>query len=191
MNYCPHCEAKIKGDWSHCPLCQSSLIQRESKEANKQANSSFPDIPLHYNRKKAIQSLLRYSVVIVSLYLLVQYFWTFEVFGLEYVILGLLVTWAKIVFLVRKRRNPAEGTHYVFFVVSLVSVYVDYLRGLSGRSITFVVPILRLSSLNAISISIRVVRLKVEDYVLYLQLAALVGIAPLLFLLMAWAGNPF
>src|SRR5699024_9722956 len=46
MNYCPHCEAKIKGDGSHCPLCQSSLIQRESKESNKQSNSSFPDIPL-------------------------------------------------------------------------------------------------------------------------------------------------
>lgn len=190
MNYCPHCEAKIKGDWSHCPLCQSPLIQRESKEANKQSNSSFPDIPLHYNRKKAIQSFLRYSLVIVSLYLLVQYFWTFEFFGLEYVILGLLVTWTNIVFLVRKRRNPAKAINYVLFFVSLVSVYIDYLRGWTGWSITFVVPILSISSLIAISISIRVVRLKVEDYVLYLQLAALVGIAPLLFLLMGWTGNP-
>src|SRR5699024_3427212 len=67
---------------------------------------------------------------------------------------------------------------------------IDYLRGWTGWSITFVVPILSISSLIAISISIRVVRLKVEDYVLYLQLAALVGIAPLLFLLMGWTGNP-
>src|SRR5699024_6102315 len=153
------------------PLCQSPLIQKVLKESSKQSNSSFPDIPLHYDRKKAVQSFLRYSLVLVSLSLFVQYFWTFEFFGLEYVVLELLITCLNIVFLVRKRRNPAKAINYVLFFVSLVSVYIDYLRGWTGWSITFVVPILSISSLIAISISIRVVRLKVEDYVLYLQLA--------------------
>lgn len=190
MNYCPNCEVTVRGDWSHCPLCQTTLTQNNSTDSLKEQNSAFPDIPLRFNREKAIQSFLRYSLVIVLFYFIVQYFWTFEFFGLEYVLLGLVVTWTNIVFLVRKRRNLAKAINYVLFFVSIVSVYIDYLRGWIGWSITFVVPILSISSLIAISISIRVVRLKVEDYILYLQLAAMVGIAPLLFLLMGWTGNP-
>lgn len=190
MSYCSHCEATVKGDWSHCPLCQTTLVQKDSTESMKKQNSSFPDIPLRFNREKALQSFLRYSLVIVLFYFIVQYFWTFEFFGLEYVVLGLMVTWTNIVFLVRKRRNLAKAINYILFFVSIVSIYMDYLRGWTGWSITFVVPILSISSLIAISISIRVVRLKVEDYVLYLQLAAMVGIVPLIFLLMGWTGDP-
>ena len=190
MSYCSHCEATVKGDWSHCPLCQTTLVQKDSKDSTKEQNTSFPNIPLRFNREKALQSFLRYSLVIVLFYFIVQYFWTFEFFGLEYVILGLMVTWTNIVFLVRKRRNLAKAINYILFFVSIVSIYMDYLRGWRGWSITFVVPILSISSLIAISISIRVVRLKVEDYVLYLQLAAMVGIVPLVFLLMGWTGDP-
>src|SRR5690625_3170792 len=95
-----------------------------------------------------------------------------------------------IVLLVRKRRNIAKAINYMLFFISLASIYIDYLRGWEGWSITFVVPILSISALIAMFISIRVVDLRVGDYVLYLQLAAIVGIAPLLFLIMDWVEHP-
>lgn len=187
MNYCPQCKVSVKGEWEYCPLCKSSLNDEETGERQL---SVFLNVPLEFNRDKAIQSFLRYSLIIVLFYFVVQYFWTFEFFGLEYVLLGLVITWTNIVFLVRKRANIAKAINYILFFVSAVSIYIDYLKGWTGWSITFVVPILSISSLIAMFISIRVVNLNVGDYVLYLQLAAIVGIAPLLFLIMGWVGHP-
>lgn len=47
-----------------------------------------------------------------------------------------------------------------------------------------------MSALLAIFIAMQVINLKVQDYVLYLQLAALFGLIPLLFLIMNWVGHP-
>lgn len=187
MSYCPHCKVSVKGDWTNCPLCQHALDVAEGESAEP---SAFLKTPLQFNREKAVRAFFRLSLVIVLLYFIAQYFWTFEFFGLEYVVLGLMITWTNIVFLVRKRRNIAKAINYMLFFISLVSVYIDYLNGWVGWSITFVVPILSISALIAMSISIRVVNLKVGDYVLYLQLAAIVGIVPLLFLIMNWVGHP-
>lgn len=187
MRYCSHCNVSIKGEWSSCPLCHHTLMIDETQ---KEQPSSFLNVPLQFNREKAIRAFFRLSLVLVLLYFVAQYFWTFQFFGLEYVILGLMITWTNIVFLVRKRRNIAKAINYMLFFISLVSIYMDYLKGWSGWSITFVVPILSISALIAISISIRVVNLRVGDYVLYLQLAAIVGIVPLLFLIMDWVKHP-
>jgi len=187
MRYCPHCKVSVKGEWSSCPLCHNTLIIDETQ---KEQTSSFPNVPLQFNREKAIRAFFRLSLVIVLLYFIAQYFWTFQFFGLEYVVLGLMITWTNIVFLVRKRRNIAKAINYMLFFISLASIYIDYLRGWEGWSITFVVPILSISALIAMFISIRVVDLRVGDYVLYLQLAAIVGIAPLLFLIMDWVEHP-
>ena len=187
MRYCPHCKVSVKGEWSSCPLCHNTLIIDETQ---KEQTSSFSNVPLQFNREKAIRAFLRLSLVIVLLYFIAQYFWTFQFFGLEYVVLGLMITWTNIVFLVRKRRNIAKAINYMLFFISLASIYIDYLRGWEGWSITFVVPILSISALIAMFISIRVVDLRVGDYVLYLQLAAIVGIAPLLFLIMDWVEHP-
>lgn len=187
MRYCPHCKVTVRGEWSSCPLCNNTLIIDETQ---KEQTSSFLKVSLQFNREKAIRAFFRLSLVIVLLYFIAQYFWTFQFFGLEYVVLGLMITWTNIVFLVRKRRNIAKAINYMLFFISLVSIYIDYLRRWDGWSITFVVPILSISALIAMFISIRVVDLKVGDYVLYLQLAAIVGIAPLLFLIMDWVEHP-
>ena len=113
---CPHC-AKIKGDWSHCPLCQSSLIQ-ESQKKRINKRTLFSRYSLHYNQQ---YSILFISLVIVSLYLLVQYFWTFEFFGLEYVILD---SWLHGLILFFNKKNHMAQSNYVLFR-SLVSVYID------------------------------------------------------------------
>ena len=186
MKNCPKCKASVKGKWVVCPLCKTTLlIENEEKSP-----SSFLTVPLTFNRQKAMQVFFRISLVLVLLYFISQYFWTFKFFGLEYVLFGLFITWTLFVILLRKRRNIVKAILYILFFIALVSIYYDYLNGWLGWSLTFVIPILSTSSLLAMFISIRVVSLKTEDYVLYLQLAALVGIVPLLFLLMHWVAHP-
>lgn len=187
MRTCPNCEASVKGNWESCPLCETTLVIDEAEEEN--VTSSFLQLPLKFNRQKAIQVFFRISLVLVLLYFIVHYFWGFQFFGLEYVLFGLLITWTLIVILIRKSRNIAKAITYMLFFISLVSIYFDYLNGWLSWSLTFVIPILSISALLAMSISIQVVDLKAEDYVLYLQLAATVGLVPLVFLIMGWVGH--
>jgi len=187
MPRCKTCQVSVKGDWETCPLCNEPLEQEPDTE---KTSSSFLSLPLTFNRQKAYQIFFRLSLVVVLLYFVINYFWTFQFFGLQYIIFGLLVTWTLIVIFIRKRRNIAKAIIYTLFFISLVSIYFDYTNGWIGWSLTFVIPILSISSLVAMFISIQVVSLKIEDYILYLQLASLFGLAPLLFLIMGWVGHP-
>lgn len=187
MTQCENCHVSVKGDWETCPLCDEPLKDKEDLEA---ASSSFLGLPLNFNRQKAYQIFFRLSLCAVLLYFAINYFWTFQFFGLEYVIFGLLITWTLIVIFIRKRRNITKAIIYTLFFISLASVYLDYINGWIGWSLTFVIPIVSISSLLAMFISIQVVHLKIEDYILYLQLASLFGLIPLAFLIMGWVGHP-
>ena len=188
MDYCENCKASIKGDWEICPLCQTSMKQENSED--KKTGTSFLNDPLLFNRDQAKQTFFRVSLLLILLYFIAQLFYPFKFFGLEYILFGLFITWTLGIIFVRKRRNLAKVITYYLLLISLATIYFDYLFGWRGWSITFVVPIISMSALLAIFIAMQVINLKVQDYVLYLQLAALFGLIPLLFLIMNWVGHP-
>ena len=188
MDYCENCKASIKGDWEICPLCQTSMKQENSED--KKTGTSFLNDPLLFNRDQAKQTFFRVSLLLILLYFIAQIFYPFKFFGLEYILFALFITWTLGIIFVRKRRNLAKVITYYLLLISLATIYFDYLFGWRGWSITFVVPIISMSALLAIFIAMQVINLKVQDYVLYLQLAALFGLIPLLFLIMNWVGHP-
>lgn len=188
MDYCENCKVSIKGDWEICPLCQTSMKQENSEDKN--TGTSFLNDPLLFNRDQAKQTFFRVSLLLILLYFIAQIFYPFKFFGLEYILFGLFITWTLGIIFVRKRRNLAKVITYYLLLISLATIYFDYLFGWRGWSITFVVPIISMSALLAIFIAMQVINLKVQDYVLYLQLAALFGLIPLLFLIMNWVGHP-
>lgn len=188
MDYCENCKASIKGDWEICPLCQTSMKQENSED--KKTGTSFLNDPLLFNRDQAKQTFFRVSLLLILLYFIAQIFYPFKFFGLEYILFGLFITWTLGIIFVRKRRNLAKVITYYLLLISFATIYFDYLFGWRGWSITFVVPIISMSALLAIFIAMQVINLKVQDYVLYLQLAALFGLIPLLFLIMNWVGHP-
>ncbi|GEK88662.1 hypothetical protein SAMN04488100_12925 [Alkalibacterium putridalgicola] len=183
MKRCPECHADVKGDWESCPLCQTDLKVPESE---KPEESDFPEVPLKFNRKKIKQVLSLSSVLLIILYFVAHFIWRFQFFNLEYVLFGILIMWLMMLVIIRKRRNIVKGIVYILFLFSLLSLYFDYVNGWLGWSLTFVIPILCISALLAMFISIQVVNLRAEDYVLYLQLAAIAGLIPAVFLLMDW-----
>lgn len=188
MDDCENCKASIKGDWEICPLCQTSMKQENSED--KKTGTSFLNDPLLFNRDQAKQTFFRVSLLLILLYFIAQIFYPFKFFGLEYILFGLFITWTLGIIFVRKQRNLAKVITYYLLLISLATIYFDYLFGWRGWSITFVVPIISMSALLAIFIAMQVINLKVQDYVLYLQLAALFGLIPLLFLIMNWVGHP-
>lgn len=189
MKFCKNCETNIKGDWRVCPLCQTPL--EEKKSANSlESHTSLQNFSLRFDRKKIYQSLTVFSIVVIILYFIIQAIWSFEFFGLEYVLFGLMITWLSILILIRKRRNIVKANVYLLVLFSLVSVYLDYWSGWQGWSLTFMIPILTTATLTAMLISTRFVHLRAEDYVLYLELAAILGFIPFLFLIFNWVIHP-
>lgn len=182
MKQCPECHVDVLDNWSVCPLCQNAL-EVSSKESQP---TSFPEISLIFNRKKVNQSLTLVSLFVIFIYFVSQSIWRFQFFGLEFVLFGLMVTWILVLVLIRKRRNIVKGIIYILVIFSLLSVYFDYIFGWLGWSLTFVIPILCIAALLAMFVMIQVVKLDAGDYILYLQLAALMGFVPFLFIFMDW-----
>lgn len=187
MKTCRECQIQVKGQWTTCPLCHTSL---KTPDKSVLEESSFLDVPLRYNRKKAIQSFIRVSILMVVLYFIIQLIRPFNFFGLEYILFGIFTTWTVIAILIQKHKNLAKAIVYLLLFISLVCLYFDYTNGWTGWSITFAIPILSTSSLLAIFIGIQSIDLDIKDYILYLQLVALFGIVPLLFLIMDWVQHP-
>ncbi|MCC5893915.1 MAG: hypothetical protein JJU16_00505 [Alkalibacterium sp.] len=182
MKQCPKCHVDVLDNWSVCPLCQSPL-EETSIETKP---TSFPEINLRFSRRKVKQSLTLLSLLIIVLFFISQSIWRFQFFGLEFVLFGLMTTWIMVLVLIRKRRNIVKGIVYVLIIFSLMSVYFDYIFGWLGWSLTFVIPILCIAALLAMFVVIQVVKLAAGDYILYLQLAALMGFVPFLFIFMEW-----
>ena len=97
MKQCIQCHAKVKGDWDLCPLCQVSLA--EQKENAEENPGPFPVIPLRFNREKVTKLLSLVSVLVILTYFVIQWFWSFQIFGLDYVLYGIMSMWM-VVFLI-------------------------------------------------------------------------------------------
>jgi hypothetical protein len=104
--------------------------------------------------------------------------------------LGVITMWLVVLMAVRKRRNVAKGTVYLVVVVGLVCVYWDYLTGWRGWSLTYAVPIVNASSIVALQIMVRVMRIEVGEHIVYSGLTVLLGLAPIGFLVFGWVTNP-
>ncbi|MFC6464723.1 DUF6320 domain-containing protein [Marinilactibacillus sp. GCM10026970] len=187
MNQCPHCQAMVKGEWLKCPLCGQQIMELEQAEV---ASDPFPAIPLRFNRARVTELLTLISVVAVVIYFLVQWLWSFEFFGLDYIIFGIMSMWMVVLIIIRKRRNITKGILYLILLLSGISLYFDFINEWSGWSITYSIPIICIFALVAMFLAIQMVRLDTEEYVLYLQAAALLGFIPLIFLLLGWTTQP-
>ncbi len=188
MKICENCKTAVKGDWKVCPLCQAPLKEGTANTSHK--NTSLQDFSLRFSRQNIYRALITISIFAIILYFIIQAIWSFEFFGLEYIMFGLMVTWLSILTFIRKRRNIAKAIVYLLVLLAFVSVYFDYLNGWQGWSLTFNIPILSISTLVGMMISIHFIKLRAEDYVLYLELAALLGFIPFIFLNLGWVVHP-
>ena len=187
MSHCQHCNVSVKGDWLNCPLCHQPL-ERISK--GKDPNP-YPDIPLRFNKEQVLRILMSISIVTISLTLLIELFWLHSMKGLNIILFGIVSMWLVILIIIRKRRSIAKSIVYLIVSLSLLSIYWDYVEGWAAWSTTYAVPIICSFSLVAMYVAVRLVKVEVGDYILYLLSAALIGLIPLVFLFFDMVLNPF
>jgi len=83
---------------------------------------------------------------------------------------------------VRKRKKPFKAVFWQICVLSVLAVAWDYGTGFRGWSLDFVLPILYACTMLAMAVTARLLRLQVQDYLVYLMMDILLGLLPLLLL---------
>lgn len=185
MLRCEHCRLSVRGNRRVCPLCQGPLTGEPSPEV-------FPYIPSVYREFHLFFRLLvagSLAAVVACLGLNAIFPqsgpWSLFVLG------GLACAWLILGTAISKRRNIPKNLLYQVLLLSLLSVAWDFLTGWQGWSLDYVLPILSASALVAMLVVLKVLGRYIEDYLIYLLLAALLGIFPLLFWLLGLLGTVY
>lgn len=184
MRKCINCQVEIKGNWERCPLCELPLDLNQ-----KMVSSSYPDVPLRYDKQSITKWLLTLSVIIIFVTLGLGLIWQGRIQWLQASLFGIMTMWLAVLIVLRKRRNIAKSILYLLITLSLLCIYWDYLIGWTGWSTTFVVPIICSASISGMFIASYFMKMLISDYVLYLAAAAILGLVPILFLVFDWVGT--
>lgn len=182
MRQCNKCQAQIKGDWASCPLCGEAI------DTNQLASlSSYPDVPLQFNRQSITRLMIGLSIVmLIAIGILYQG----KIQWVEATLFAIMTMWLAILILIRKRRNIAKSLLYLLVILSLLCIYLDYLIGWDGWSISLAIPIICSSTLISMFITTRLTYMNPGDYVLYLAAAEILSLTPIVFLLLGWVKFP-
>lgn len=186
MKRCAECAVDIEGSWEHCPLCASPTTGESTR-------STFPAIPLSFSRRRIFKILFFSSIAVILGSFAAQLLLDRNPAGfgaLRSLWLGVSAMWLVALIAVRKRRNVAKNIVYLVLLVGLVCVYWDYLTGWQGWSLSYAVPIVSGSSIIALLITVRVMRMEVGEYIVYGGLTVLFGLTPIIFLVFGWVTHP-
>lgn len=182
MKRCSQCSVEIAGDWQNCPLCAEPTRGHASP-------SPFPSIGLNFSRRHVFQMLFFGSLAIIIGSFAVQLLLgrgPAEFGAVRSVWLGVVTMWLVAVMAVRKRRNVAKSIVYLVLIVGLVCLYWDYLNGWQGWSLNYAIPIVCGSSIIALLITVRAMRMEVGNYIIYSGITILLGLLPIAFLVFGW-----
>ena len=170
MMYCEKCGLSVRGEYSHCPLCQQTL-------AGEPEQSVFPVIHLREQRLKMILRLAAFASV-VSIVLSLALNLAFPAYGwwAVFVIAGLASLWISMGILIQNIDNIIKAMVWQVVIISALAVAWDIFTGFRGWSVDFVIPMLCTASIAAMAIFAQATRLKIEDYVIYLVIDSVWGL---------------
>lgn len=182
MRRCTACDVDLEGAWGHCPLCSAPV-------SGDPVPDPMPAVPLRFSRKRVLRALFLGSLGVIVASFAAQLLFLRDSDGigvLRSVWLGVSSMWLVVMMAAAQRRNVAKGTVYLVVLIGLVCVYWDYLTGWHGWSLSYAVPIVCASSIAALVITVRLMRIEVGEHIVYSGVTVLLGLAPIGFLALGW-----
>lgn len=172
MRYCEKCRVKVRGKETHCPLCQNRLTGSAEE-------SCYPSVPILYKQyepffKSLIFSTIAASVICAAVNLILPKSGYWSIF----VILGILYFWVSFAYTLKKKDNIPKSISNQAFILSLLSLGLDWFTGWHGWSLNYVLPISFSVALLSLAIVAKVIKLPAEDYIVNLIVAIVFGFVP-------------
>ena len=186
MRRCAACRAKVRGDWTTCPLCLTPLDEAPAGGPPSEVTSAapWPDLPLRYDRRVWLR-----VIGVVSLVVIAGTLGTIVFIPIEWVrlmVMGFAALWLVALITVRKRRNVAKAIVYLVVAACGLVLYADFMSGWHAWSTTYVIPIVCGASIIALLGAARIARMQAADYLVYSWLTLLFSVVPALFLAFGW-----
>lgn len=186
MKYCDKCKLSVTGSTDRCPLCQGLLTPVD----DSRGEDVFPFIPTLYRQYSLFFRLLIFgSIAAAVITLTINFLLPQSGIWSLFVVAGLLCLWGSLWVVFRKRRNIPKTILYQVLVLSLGAVLWDLLTHWKGWSLSYAIPALCTSAMLSMAIVAKVLRLRVEDYLIYLILDGLFALVPLIFYLCGLSGS--
>lgn len=178
MQICPKCKVNIRGNKSCCPLCQGKL-----KTVEGESNPSFPTI-----KRKKISNItflkvctflfVASEIVFLTINIMTQNKFSF----ISPVMLGILAGWITIITTMYLRNNLIKVITWEVIVAIVVDIYVDLHTGFYGWSFAWMIPLTLIGLAIATIITALVLKLRLDEYILYLVLDLVMVLLQIVFI---------
>lgn len=184
MRYCANCHVHVRGDRDSCPLCHN-IIQTEGVEP---AFSPYPDMPLKKEHATVLQVVSFIAVTSVIISLLAFFVWPIRLFVPLLVVFAMASLWL-IARDIWEHHQIERGIVSLFIVLSILMFFIDVNNGNRGWALTYIIPLLLILDILTLLLSVRLLHLQKEDYLLEWLAACLVGMMPYIFIKAEWTYN--
>jgi hypothetical protein len=94
--------------------------------------------------------------------------------------------WISLSSAIRRRHNIPKNILWQVVILSLIAVAWDFLTHWRGWSIEYAIPAVCVFAMAAVSGCALFMKQRLEEFMIYLILDGLLGLAPLIFLLLGW-----
>ncbi len=179
MKQCEKCNVAVSDPKKSCPLCGADLT-----DGDKTERETFPSIPLRYKRHSLYFRLLILGTVaagiisvMINLLLPQSGWWSLIV------LLGILCFWLLLGTAIQKTNNIAKNILWQSALTSLLLILWDLFSGWHRWSVDYAIPAIYIAAMLGIAVVSQAMRLRGEDYIIYLLVDTLLGLIPLIFFL--------
>lgn len=184
MQYCNHCNVKIKDNRDKCVLCGNTLPINEGDCGNEQ--NTFPTIPPFYASNIALKIMIFISIAAVVVSFAINMIFPSSINWPLLFLFGLLSVWIGLYVILKKRYHIPKKIIMQTIIISILSVFWDWRTGWRGWSTTYVIPIIIVSAMILMYITAKILKLSSRDYITYSLIDGFFGLVPLLFILFDW-----
>lgn len=178
MQFCDHCHLSVAGERKLCPLCQARLTG-----AGDEAAEVFPIVRQQGKYHLLIRSLIFLSIAAIVISLAVNAIFHTGIWWCFFVAVAVACLWLGLDSVLRRRGNISKSIMWMVLWLSLFALLWDFLTKWRGWSIDYAIPAICVFAMATMTIIARAMRLKLEEYMIYLILASLFGIIPLILML--------
>jgi hypothetical protein len=176
---CEKCDINIIGKRQSCPLCQGALAGQDNEQ-----EEVFPGISSIYKQHNLFfRILILISIIVVTVSVVVNIMFTQKGAWSLFIIGGLASVWVSLITAINKRNNIPKNIVYQVMIISIALVIWDYMTKWKGWSIEYVIPVLCVFAMISMAIIPKILKLRIEDYILYLIIDGFFGIIPVVFIL--------
>jgi len=179
VKVCEKCKVNIIGKRKSCPLCQGLLLGRDEEQ-----EEIFPSISSIYKQHNLFfRILILVSIILATVSVTLNIIFPRRGAWSLFIIGGLVSVWVSLITAINKRNNIPKNIVYQVMIISIALVLWDYMTHWKGWSIEYVIPILCVFAMVSMAIIPKILKLRMEDYILYLIIDGVFGIIPLIFIL--------